>query len=327
MSLPDARETARSIRPDADDLSRRRSLGIAAVSLVTVIWGLVPLVLKQVDMPALAFAMWRLWMGVAVYAVVLLVTRRRLTWATFKVCALGGVFFGADVALTFSAFQQTSVANATIIGALAPVFILLAAGRLFGERVRRTDLVFVGLSLMGVAMVAIGSSGSPSWSPAGDVFAALSVVSWTAYFLFSKRAREQTSAIEYMASVMTVAAVVVTAAALVSGVDLRPPRGSDWVWIWVVTLLPGFTGHTLLVWSHRFVPAWLSALITQCQPVIGSVAAWIVLGESLTVLTIAGGVVVLAATGTLVLRGARREGEEAGPSAADVEPLIPPASG
>ena len=61
--------------------------------------------------------------------------------------------------LSFAAFRLTSVANATIIGALAPVFITLGAARWFGERVERRDLLFVGLSFAGVAAVAVGSSG------------------------------------------------------------------------------------------------------------------------------------------------------------------------
>jgi drug/metabolite transporter (DMT)-like permease len=40
--------------------------------------------------------------------------------------------------------------------------------------------------------------------------------------------------------------------------------------------------------------------------VIASIAAWVVLGESLTALAIAGGAVVMAATAAIVVRGARR---------------------
>ena len=48
----------------------------------------------------------------------------------------------------------------------------------------------------------------------------ISVLSWTAYWLFSKRARVSVGALEYMASVMTVAAILMTALALVSGAGL-----------------------------------------------------------------------------------------------------------
>jgi drug/metabolite transporter (DMT)-like permease len=284
----------------------RRTAGILAVSLTTVLWGLVPLVLKQTTMPALSFAAYRLWCGVLVFVVMFAVTGRRLSRATLRACALGGAFFAVDVACSFLAFQLTSVVDATIIGALAPVCIMFGAARWFGERVDRRNLVFVAASIAGVAIVAIGSSGSSSFSVWGDVFAAVSVVSWTAYWLFSKRARATVGALEYMASVMVVAAVLMTAMALVSGEGLTPPHGVDWAWIWLVTLLPGATGHVLLAWSHRHVEAWLGSLITQCQPVVASVAALILLGESLNVVTIVGGLVVLGSTAAVLLRNRGR---------------------
>jgi drug/metabolite transporter (DMT)-like permease len=301
-----------------------RTAGVMAVSVTTVAWGLVPLVLKQTHMPTLAFASYRLMMGALVYAVVFAATGRRLSWRVLKTCALGGVVFGADVALSFGAYKLTSVANATIIGALAPVFITLGAARWFGERVERRDLFFIGLSFVGVAAVAVGSEGSPSWSPLGDSLAMIGIFSWTAYWLFSKRARRTVSALEYMACVMLVAAIELTAVGFATGTSMAPPRGSDWAWIWVITIFPGALGHLMLAWSHRHVEAWLGALITQCQPVVGSVAAWALLGESLTVLTMAGGLVVLGATATILLRGARR-----GPGAitGSDEPLVPPGSG
>lgn len=292
------------------DRSERRALGIAAVAVTTVIWGLVPLVLKRITMPTLAFAAYRLWMGVLVYAAVFAVTKRRPSWRALKICALGGVFFGADVFLSFTSFRLTSIANATIIGALAPVFITLGAARWFGERVQRRDIAFVAMSFVGVVAVAVGSAGSPSWSPLGDLAALVSVFSWTAYWLFSKRARSSVGALEYMAHVMFVAAIMITSLGFLTGTNMSPPRGMDWVWVWVVTIFAGAVGHSFIAWSHHHVEAWLAALITQCQPVIASLAAWVVLGETLTPLALAGAAVVLAATAAILVRGARRRPDD-----------------
>jgi drug/metabolite transporter (DMT)-like permease len=167
-----------------------------------------------------------------------------------------------------------------------------------------------------VAVVAIGSTGSRTWSPAGDLFAAGSTLSWTAYWLYSKRARSNVSALEYMTSVMLVAAVTLTFVSFGTGTSLGPPQGIDWMWIWIVTLIPGAMGHLFVAWSHRHLEAWMASLITQMMPVVSSIAAWILLGETLTPLAIAGGIVVLAATIAIVLRVSRRTEEEIEPPTA-----------
>lgn len=284
----------------------KRRLAILAVSAATFAWGWPGVLIKLTSLSALAFAMIRLWMGVLAYFGVLFVLRRRLSWTTFRACALGGVFFGLDISLSFSAYKATTIVDATIIGALSPIFILLVAGRMFGERVGRGEVMLVGLSFTGVVLVAAGSSGSSAWSALGDLFAACGALSWTAYWVFSKRARATVSALEYMTSVMLVAAVVVTPFALAFG-RVTAPEAKDWAILVGVTLVPGATGHLLLAWSHSHVEAWLSALITQCLPVVAAVAAWVVLGQSLTPLAICGALVVLAATGLVIVGTTRRE--------------------
>ena len=105
-----------------------------------------------------------------------------------------------------------------------------------------------------------------------------------------------------------------TLAAAVSGTSLAPPQGVDWMWVIAIAIFPGAVGHVLLAWSHGHVEAWLASLISQCVPVVGSVAAWVLLGEPLTPLIVIGGLVVLASTAVVVVRVARREaGEPAEP--------------
>ena len=301
--------------------SRHRATAIVAVSVTTVLWGSVGVFVKTTSITGLTFAMYRLWLGVAVHLLALAVLRRRLSWATFKVCAPGGALFAMDISLSFTAVKLTTVANAAIIGALSPILILLLAGRMFGERAGARERALVSLSLVGVAIVALGASGSPAWSPIGDLLALVGTLSWTAYWLFSKRARASASALEYMTSVMLAGAVTVTPVALlVGGFPPVGPEARDWVVLGVLTLVPGATGHLLVAWSHRHVESWLSALITQCAPVISATVAWPVLDEPLTPLVVLGGLVVVAATGLVIVTTARRE------HAPGVPPEVEPAT-
>jgi drug/metabolite transporter (DMT)-like permease len=269
-------------------------------------------------MPTMTFASYRLWLGVLIYGVALFATGRRPNWRTIRYCALGGVFFACDVSLTFNAFRLTTVANATIIGGLAPVFIAIGASRWFGERFGPRDLAFMFASLAGVVLVALGSTGSPEHSIAGDLCAAASTLSWTGYWLFSKRVRRTVPTLDYLATVMLVAAICVTAFTAVAGISLSLPRGMDWLWIVLLAAIPGAIGHVLVAWSHRHVEAWLASLITQGQPVVGSAAAWLLLGESLTVLTIVGGAVVLVSTAVIAVK----EGLESAEHDAEGTPAI-----
>ena len=289
-----------------DESGALHRFGVPAVIVATVAWSTAAVLVKTSDLTGLRFAMYRLWTGVGIYAVVLLVTRRRLTWRTFRACAPGGVIFGVDISLAFAAFKLTSVADATVIAALSPVVIALASARLLAEPFGARERVLVGLSFVGVAIVAVGSSGSASWSLLGDLAAFAGIATWSIYWFFSRRARTTAPAIEYMASVMIAAALVVTPVALLFGRGPLTPRPADWFAVAAVALIPGFVGHTLVAWSHRHVASWRSALITQCQPVLASIWAWVFLGESLGLLVVIGITVVFAATALVIVGASSR---------------------
>jgi drug/metabolite transporter (DMT)-like permease len=284
-----------------------RRLGIIAVWVATFAWAWGYILVKWSSLDGLHFAMFRLWTGAVVSCIALLATRRRLSREAFRACALGGVFFAADIGLGFSAIKHTTIADVAVIGALAPVAIAIVSARRLHERIEGRDWVLVGISFVGVAMVAIASSGLPSWSLFGDLLAACGIATWSAYWFFSRHVRERADPIVYFACVMIAAALVMTPTAfLLSGIPAWP-TARDWFAIVGVALVPGFVGHTLVIWSHRHVESWQSALITQCSPVFTVTLAWILLGESLPPLAIGGGAIVIVATGVVLVAAARKD--------------------
>ncbi len=284
-----------------------RRLGIVAVWVATFAWAWGYILVKWSGLDGLHFAMFRLWTGAVISCIALLGTRRRVSREAFRACALGGVFFAADIGLGFSAIKHTTIADVAVIGALAPVAIVIVSARRLHEHVEGRDWVLVAVSFVGVAVVAIASSGLPSWSPFGDLLAVAGIATWSAYWFFSRHVRERADPIVYFACVMVAAALVMTPTAfLLAGVP-HWPAARDWLAIVGVALVPGFVGHTLVIWSHRHVESWLSALVTQCSPVVTVTLAWVLLGESLPPLAIAGGAIVIVATGAVLVAAARRD--------------------
>jgi len=282
---------------------RATRLGILALVGPVTAFSLMNLIVKVTSLQALAFAFYRLWMGVVVMLVVLKVTRRRLSWATLRRSAPSGVLFGANIALYFTALKLTSIADVLIVAALQPALTLIVAGRLFGERVEVRDWALTSVSLVGVVLVILGSSGSPEWSLRGDLFAVGALFAWTTYWLLSKRVRVDLPAFEYMASVTLVAAVVVSPLALLSGQNLHL-RMPDALWL-VVFVAGAQGGHTLLAWSHAQVDVSVSSLVILIEPILSPVAALIFLGEPLAALSVAGGLVAVAAVGLVIRRATR----------------------
>jgi len=283
--------------------SRATRVGLIAVVGPITAFSFMNVIVKLSHLSALAFAFYRLWMGGLVMLVGLGVSGRRLSWTIVRRAAPGGVLFGANIAFFFGALKSTSVADVLIVAALQPALTMIVAGRLFGERVTPGDWLWTGVSIAGVVVVVVGSSGSPSWSLRGDLFAVGALLCWTVYWILSKRVRETLPAFEYMAAVTFGAALVVTPVALGSG-QVTGVRWRDWLWL-VLFVAGAQGGHTILAWSHEQVDVSISSLVILIEPVVSSVVAFFVLGETLPAIAIAGGAVAVGAIGVVIRRAIR----------------------
>jgi len=283
---------------------RSSRLGASAVLTAVLVWAFTNTLIKLSSQPALSFALYRLWLGAATLFVLLALAGRRLTRPVVRASAPGGALLGVEIAFFFSAVKHTSIADVTVISALQPALVLLVAGPLFGELVTRREVAWTLASLAGVALVAVGSSGTPVWSLKGDLFAVGSLFAWTAYFLVSKRARQSVPAIEYMTVVTATSALVITPIALLSGQPLGGLGASDWAFL-ALFVAGASGGHLLVAWAHSSVDVTVSSLLMLAQPVVSSLAALVILGERLTRLEMAGGAVVLGSLAAVVTHAAR----------------------
>ena len=181
----------------------------------------------------------------------------------------------------FSAVRETSIVDVSVIGAFQPALVLLAARRMFSERLGRWDVILITLAMGGVSIAVLGPGAAGHHRVLGDLLAVGSLISFSAYWLVAKRARERTAAMEYTAGVMIMAALATTVVILISGQSLGRIHATDWIWIGLLALVPG-SGHFLMNWAHRFVDASISAAISCLSPLVASIVAIPILGQALS---------------------------------------------
>jgi drug/metabolite transporter (DMT)-like permease len=287
---------------------RRPGAGAAAVLVAVSVWGAAAVITRVVDqVNGLVLAFHRLWIGAVVTLVAFYLSGRRLTWATLRRSIPGGLAFAADIVLFFSALRHTTVANATVVGALQPALVMLVAGPMFGEPVTAGIIGWSIAAIIGVAVVVYGSSGAPVWSIGGDLLAVGALFAWTLYFIASKRVRRDVPPFDYLAAMLVIATVVVAPLALIFGGALDPGGIDSWAWIVLLAVGSGGVGHLLINWAHDHVELTVMSLLTLAVPVFAVASAAIFLDESVTWVQVFGMLIVLGALSVVAVRAARTE--------------------
>lgn len=263
------------------------------------------------ELGPLAVVFWRMWIYAAIVLTFLWIRGNPLRFSSIRTSLWGGLSLGADIMLFFVSIRLTTVANATVIGSLQPILMLLLAGRLFGERPRRLDWALASLALTGVAVVLFGSSGLPAWSLNGDLLSIVTLIAWTLYFIFSKWTRDRIDSSQYTGATALLAALVATPFAVASGQVFQMPSANAWLWLIILSIGPGFTSHMLMNWAFGQIPAWFGSTLTLAIPVTSTLLAWAFLGENIVGLQLLGMAIVISALALLVLgqTGDRRRPE------------------
>jgi drug/metabolite transporter (DMT)-like permease len=272
-----------------------------------VVWGTSSVLIKQVEgLSGLGVACYRIWLGALIVTAVFLATGGRIDRRLLRASLWGGVTFTLDLVLFFCAVQITSVANATVIGALQPVLVLAIARPLFGERARAAEVVWGAVAVAGTAIVVLGGDGGGANSVEGDLLAVGALVSWTAYFVCTKTARQELTAFEFLTGMAIVSAVLMLPVPLLVSGTLETTNASGWLMLGYITVINGLLGHYLMAFAHGHVTLLTISLLTLGIPVFASLGAARWIGEPLTPLQIAGMVVVLGALALVSLSTARR---------------------
>lgn len=209
--------------------------------------------------------------------------------------AFAGVAFAGDLAFWHWSIQLTSVANSTLLANLATLFVTLAAWLIWKQKPTVLFLAGLAAALAGVAMLVRASLSLSPTALTGDALGVITAVFYAGYLLSVKEVRDLGAAtLRLMAITTTVTALLLLPVALASGERLLPRSPEGWLVLAGLAWISHSGGQGLIAWALAHLPAAFSSVSLLFQPVMAAVFAWLLLGEALAPLQVAGGAVVLA---------------------------------
>ena len=208
--------------------------------------------------------------------------------------ALAGALFAGDLGCWHLSIVYTSVANATLLANLAPVFVTLFSFLIFGTRFSRLFLAGMVLSLAGSAMLMGDSAGLGGRHLAGDVLGVITALFYGGYFLAIARLRSAYGAATVITLTTPFTALCLVPAVLLAGGDWLPHSLYGWSVLLGVALVSQCLGQGLIAYAFAHLPPAFGSISLLLQPVLAALFAWQLFGEAVVGLQAAGMVLVLA---------------------------------
>jgi drug/metabolite transporter (DMT)-like permease len=276
----------------------RRAIAVAALLAGAAAIGASALFVKVSETGPVATAFWRVALALPVLWAWSVIGSRGGHVAGFaaerRLIIAAGLFFAGDLAVWHWSIVLTSVANATLLANLAPIFVALAVWLLYGKRPSALFLAGLAAALAGVAVLLGGDFRAGGGAVLGDILGVVTAMFYGAYQLTVTRARSRAATSVIMAWSGLVTAVALLPLALGSGEQLFPHSAAGWAKLVGLALISQVAGQSLIAYAMAHLPATFSSVGLLAQPVIAAALAWVLLGESLGWIEIGGALVVLA---------------------------------
>lgn len=233
----------------------------------------------------------------------ILIVARRRALGSLRGLAAGAVLglfgYSLQAGVFFASLERIEAGLASLLLYVYPAIVTVTAFALGREQLSRRRVAALTLATGGVALVLVGG-GTGEVDPLGAGLALGAAVLYSGYILISERIGERTPAVPFAASVCTGAAVTFLVAAMVSGGISATGEGVMWAAVLasVSTVMP----IVLLMAGIVRVGPSTASIASTVEPPFTVALAWIVFGETLGPLQLAGGALVLSAVVLLQLR-------------------------
>lgn len=219
--------------------------------------------------------------------------------------ALAGLAFGIDVVLYNASLGFTSIANASLLGNLSPVGVIIGGWLLFGEKPTRRILGALLLAIGGATMLVLPKLGAAtplSGGMLGDGLAIGAAFSYAAYILAVRRARNRAAAGRIGLISSAICAVFCLVAALGLGESILPQSLTGWLAVAALGLVSHAMGQGLITLALGHYGANAASLVMVWPALVSVLAAWAIFAEQPSPAQAFGGVAILVAV-LLVRKG------------------------
>ena len=278
--------------------STQKARGMAMLVFVNVMWGLSFIFSKTAlseGMPPMTLAFLRYLITAGLMLPLCLKLEHGVRLYEWAPRAFATTLLGITVYFFFehSGLQRTTASAASLIVSLVPMMTLLFRVFFCRERISLTRWMAVVLSLVGAYLVIVTGSGVGGSSLTGNLLMVGASLCWTGYILTTPKLLESCSSLR-----------VSTWQALAAVVTLAPfalaERG-QWVcvspvaWLCIVLLAAVCSAlcYVLYNLAMRVVDSLTVSLSINLNPITACVAGALLLGEQLTGMQLAGGILIV----------------------------------
>lgn len=264
------------------------------------IFGTLGIFVRNIPVASGELALYRAVLAATLIAVFLFVTKQKIPFANIRkevpLLLASGVAMGINWILLFEAYKYTTVSLATLSYYFAPVIVTVVCPILFKEKLTSKQIICFVMSTLGLVMITgIGDVGGSS-DFLGILFGLGAAVFYATVILLNKFIKNvdgiHRTFLQFISAIVTLLPYVL----LTSGVSLIGMNCLGWVNLLIVGFIHTGVTYCMYFSSLKELPGQKAAILSYIDPLVAVLISVTVLGESMTLWQVVGGMLILGFT-------------------------------
>jgi len=266
-----------------------------------VVFGTIGLFVRGIPVPSAEIALYRAVLASLLLGCYFLITKQRIDLKAIgrelPLLLISGAAMGFNWILLFEAYKYTTVSVATLSYYFAPVIVTVVCPVLFKEKMSRKQWVCFAMSTLGIVLITgVGDLSGTDRHHMGIAFGLGAAVLYAAVILLNKFIRGVAGIQRTFLQFLAAMAVMLPYVLCTGGVHLGQLDGAGWANLLIVGLLHTGVTYCLYFSALKELPGQEAAILSYIDPLVAVLLSVFVLGEAVTALQLAGGVLILGFT-------------------------------
>jgi len=273
--------------------------GYFYVAAAAIIWGSNGVIVNLVPYDAHIIAFLRVLFASFTLLPVVLLTRKREVMSAarhWKIMLSLGCLLALGWVLLFNSMKLIAIANAVLLNYTAPIFVALLAPLLLKEKLEKSTLIALAISVAGIGVISyqqnLQISDPNGFNPLGVILGLLSGLAYAGFIIVSKRALSSFSSQVVAFYSYSVASIFLLP--FVIGTDFSPDL-APWILLLVLGVFNTGFAVTLYLKGLGMVKAQKAVVFTYLEPASAVVFGFLFLAQQPTPLMLVGGFLILIA--------------------------------
>ena len=266
-----------------------------------VIFGTLGPFVRNIPVSSGELALYRAILAALLIAVYLGITKQKIPFGKIRkevpLLLFSGMAMGINWILLFEAYKYTTVSVATLSYYFAPVIVTVVCPFLFQEKVTFKQILCFLASTVGLVLITgIGQLSGGGKDAIGILFGLGAACFYATVILLNKFIKNVEGIHRTFLQFLSAILILIPYVACTGGVTLGSMKIVGWINLLIVGLVHTGVTYCMYFSSLKELPGQKAAILSYIDPLVAVVISVTVLGETMTLPQILGGLLILGFT-------------------------------